>query len=124
MSVVEKLRERIDELEAQVSDLKRLAFGDVSKVPPGLRVSPSCKKILAALIAREACTAKHLFEALYHDRFDDAPEPNVLSVYMSQLRKALRQIGVEIKKDGQCQYYITKEHKELLGEIRYRRLAV
>ena len=99
-------RERIEELEEEVRQLRELLAPTVA-LPASLGLSQSARKVLGALLARSPRTVKKdaLMHALYFN-IDDAPEQKIIDVFIHKIRKALRPLGVEIGTDWGIGYFI------------------
>ena len=92
-----RLRDRIEELEEEVRQLRDLLAPSLG-FPRDFRLTPIEEKILSAIYARAPAVVAHecIRAAVYPDP-DAAPETNVIDVRVSSIRKKLRPYGVEIK---------------------------
>lgn len=94
------LRERIDELEEEVRQLRAYTFGeqDAAPVPAGVTLVATPRRIWGCLWHRRGrlWSRGELLDALYRDA-DSAPEPRILNVYICRLRQSLRGTGAVIE---------------------------
>lgn len=89
-------RDRIDELEEEVRQLREVAFGQDLIPPLAWRLTPT-EATLVRLLVRHPLVRWETFEAaMTAARWDWEAEPKILDVYVSKLRKKLGPFGVEI----------------------------
>lgn len=101
----EELREAIRQLEGQL-------FNAGWEPPQGLKLTRSEYKVLAALASKPRVTKEALYHALYS--FDDGPEPGILNVFISKLRRKLSPMGCEIETIWGLGYGLTDRSREIL----------
>ena len=119
MSTAEaRLRERIDELEETVRQLRVLAFGENLELPIDIKAPRQGKTILRILLSKspKVVTYDHLAAVIWPN--NERADPNrSLSVEICKLRKALREAGVEIKSYWGEGYYLPTASANRLREM-------
>ncbi|HEX5509850.1 MAG TPA: helix-turn-helix domain-containing protein [Pseudolabrys sp.] len=92
--VVQRLRDRIDELEAVLGTERSM----VSRLRQAFGLNRRQAQILGTLLARDMVTRPALYAVLYGDSPDDKwPDDKVLDSHTCCLRRALRNKGVSIR---------------------------
>lgn len=94
MSELERLRNRVDELERVIGVDRSLA----SRLRAAFGLDPNEASTLGMLLNRNFVTSGALFTVLFAARPDcDWPAPRVTDVYICKLRKKLKPRGITIK---------------------------
>lgn len=97
MSELQRLRDRVEELETMLG----ISEGDMVLYRRTLRLDPDSARVLGFIVARRGRLASKadLFAALYGAKPEsDWPESEkIIEVRICAIRKALKQIGVEIE---------------------------
>ena len=88
-------RERIDELEEEVRQLRDLLFSErqftfLVRCREVLGTTPIEARLLQALTKRRTMTREALMIALYSDRPDDPPQAKIIDVLVCKLRNRLK----------------------------------
>ena len=113
MSEIERLRDRIEELEQVLG----VGSDDVARYRNALGITIEQAKILGLLMRRAGTvTRASIFTVLFGARPDcDQPtDDKVIDVHVCKLRKPLRRLGVEIRPDWGFGYFITRNEKAAL----------
>lgn len=120
MSELERLRDRVAELED--------ATGLTAKVPrhliprdliSGARVaSPMVCRVIGILLTRDFGDRDALFSTLYGAKHEDEqPDIKCLDIHVSQARRGLRSLGVEIKTLYGRGWYMDEANKTKLRAL-------
>lgn len=110
MSELERLRERVRELEA--------VLGLRIDLPNALGLTPIETRIVGILISREIVSGEAIFSAVYGGKpYADQPDQKVVEVHLVKIRRKLRKHGVKIKNSYGVGYYIEKADRAKLKEL-------
>src|SRR5260221_2612574 len=94
MSEVERLRDRVEQLEEVLGIDRSLT----SRLRQAFGLEPGKAPILGMLLARDFVTRESLYIVLYADRPEcDWPEEKVMDVQICKLRRILRRHGIAIE---------------------------
>lgn len=122
MDDVTALRARIDQLEFENEQL-RTALGEYVSFD-GLPALTRTERRIISLLALRPRTHDQLYAALYADRAS-GPYAQVVSVFISRLRKKLKDYGIEIKNEAGIGYRlpdaslaIVERHRVSIGVVR------
>lgn len=117
-----ELRERIDELEETIRQLRDELVPQESWLwfPREWKMTPTQAKVLAFIMARSPGMAKR--EALLTNCFsviggDDLPEIKIVDVVICQLRKRMAPLAIDIRTVWGNGYEISKRDAEFLRQI-------
>lgn len=105
----ERLRDRIDQLEA-VQGMKFLT-------PIEWRLTGSESRVFGVLMAREVATKDAVMAALYRDTSKDEAEIKIVDVLICKARKKLAPFGVSIETRWGEGYFLTPATKALVREM-------
>lgn len=89
-------RDRVDELEDEVRQLKVLAFGKDLNPPSQWRLTSRETVLIRLLALHDRVRAESFLTAMTDIVWDYDPEPKIFDVYICKLRKKLAPFGVEI----------------------------
>lgn len=98
MSVREReLEDRLAELQEENRQLRKL-IGAETFFDPELKLSASQARLLAYIFARSPnlVPKDKIFEALWFDHVDDAPEQKIIDVTLCYMTPKLRRFDIEI----------------------------
>lgn len=105
------LRERIEELEYENAELRRILKPTGARFKVEWALTPAETAILATLLQRESATYEHLAVAAGVDQ--DAADPEFgVKVHVCRMRPRLRKDGIEIKTIWHVGYALTAEMKK------------
>jgi hypothetical protein len=94
MDEVQRLRDRVDELE----QILGVDLSLTSRLRGVLGITRDQARMLGLLLNRNMVTHDAMFTVLYGDRPEcDQPQPKVMDVQLCKLRKVTSQRGVDIK---------------------------
>ena len=88
------LRERIDLLEEEVRQLREQLMPE--GIHPPCHLPPARLTLFRMLATGRRISREAAMRALYSDRIDAEPDPQVVTVHISLLRKALAPYGYRI----------------------------
>lgn len=109
-----RLRDRVDELEETVRQLRALA-SEARPLPQWVPyLTRREETMLRLFLARESVSIEAM-ETVIHD--GDAKSYNLLSVYVFKLRSKLAKFGVTIKTLHGRGYSLTPESKALFSQV-------
>lgn len=106
MSEIERLRDRVDELEE--------LLGIRLKLPNEFGLTPMETKYVGVLIRREIANRDMIFNAIYGGLSDR--DPKIIDVHICKIRKKLAAKGFEIKNRYGEGYYLEPEARASLKE--------
>ena len=112
MSELERLRDRVDELEE--------LLGVRGTIPRKMfRSCPlAAEQLIGMLLARPSITREAAYTALYGGRPEaDQPMEKIIGTRMCQARKALTPHGIAVKTVWGSGYYMTGENKAKLRAL-------
>lgn len=118
---IRRQRDRIEELEEEVRQLRELVAPRVHWAP-GLGLSPLDKKVLSVLIAKSPApvTRDRIMAAVYPDP-DSAAGPKTIDTVICRVRKRLAHHGVHIGSAGYFSgWYIDRENAAILAGLQVK----
>jgi len=117
-----QLRERIEYLEAENANLRQVIRNEIEgatifTVRKRLGITKSCARILVQLLANDSVSYDAIFHELYCNR-NDPPEPQVIKVFVTNLRRVLKTHGIYIMTTWGQGYYLTPDMRsKVMGLI-------
>lgn len=109
----ERLRARVRELEE--------AMGMDFLAPLEFGLTGCESRVLGILLARDICTKKAIYAALYDSFIDDRDrEPKIVDVFICKIRKKVRPFGVEILTVWGVGYQMDAAAKDLVRSFMLR----
>jgi len=109
MTELERLRDRVEELEELIGLTIDLPFYR-------LALSPTQARLLGLLLKRDFVTRDFAFVAMYGGRPEaDQPDIKCIDIYIHFLRKKLDQYGISIRTRGG--YFMEPADKKRLYEV-------
>lgn len=117
--LLRRVAELEDELEAantRLRDLETTVFRE-HPVPLSLKLTRNESRILGLLLARDVVSRDLIMLALYSgDYRRDPPEPKIVDVFMSNVRKKLAAVTVTVQTIWGTGWALTREDKDrILG---------
>jgi DNA-binding response OmpR family regulator len=115
MSEIERLRERVTQLEGVIG-FDRSHTGQIRIAFP--KIEPTLAEILAMLLKREFVTRDGLYAVLYGTRPDnEMPDERVLDVQVCRLRSHLKPFGIAFETASGSGWYMPKPQKTKLRAV-------
>lgn len=108
---------RIAALEDQVEYLEAQLMDQDVKFPDAWPLTPSERKVLRQLLKLRVAKQNSLLAALYSERGGDEPEPNVIRVLISRMRRNLLPFGIKIKTVRGEGYSLSPEMKARIKSL-------
>lgn len=112
------LRERVDELESLVREMNAETGDEELLIDFNPHLTTTERKIVGLLMKFSRLSKTRIFESLYGNRPNDAPEPKIVDVLVCKIRKKFAQtnLGVAIKTIWGFGYAIEPEDIKRLRE--------
>lgn len=102
-----------DTLAEEVIQLRAAMTMDV-QFPETWKLSPKHQELLRHLLAREVISRDSAMALLYGSYIDDPPSPEIINVFVSQLRSRIRPYGGSIARNRGGGWSISPEIKQHL----------
>ena len=110
------LQDRIDQLEFENAELKA-ALNISMTTPRFFRLSSKEQQLFSLLVSRPQFLAyKTALLALYQDRIGDEPEPQIIKVYICNIRRKLKPFGIKIGTHWGRGWYLEDGWREALNK--------
>lgn len=111
------LRAENDELRERVRQLEGLLNHTVYLLPKELGLTRTEETVLSSLLAHPTMTRDHAMHALYNGRGDAEPDVKIIDIYVSRLRKKLKDLGIEIKTEWGRGYSLVPASKAIIQKM-------
>lgn len=111
----QKLRERVEELEETVRQLREQLVPTDARICREWRLSRTQALIFLHLTSREVATKESIEAALYSDRAGDYPTSNVIGALIHGARKKLEPFGITIETVWGIGWSLKDRHQFLAG---------
>ncbi|NEI71041.1 hypothetical protein GR212_15790 [Rhizobium lusitanum] len=112
----DRLIAKIYDLEAMVESLKVFNTDNmVLSIKEKFKLTLTEARFLTALGDGRPHSKRALFEYVYHDQFDDAPEMKIIDVFICKLRKKIFPFGLKIETIHSSGYKL--HDRELLAQV-------
>jgi two-component system cell cycle response regulator CtrA len=124
---VQKIETENDELRAQNEDLQfrirelQTAVGMSYSLPMCLPLTSREAALLGVLMQRDVATKDMILMALYNGM--DEPQVKIIDVFVCKMRKKLQPFEIEISTLWGRGYYLAKEMKEKVRQLREQELT-
>lgn len=110
MSEIERLRDRVAELEEML--------GIRFELPNALGLTPLEARIVGVLIKREIASRDYIYWAVYGDLPDcDQPDIKTIEVHIVKIRRKLAAHGISILNRYNVGYYVDKQTRDTLKKL-------
>ncbi|MGX1098894.1 DNA-binding response OmpR family regulator [Amorphus sp. MBR-141] len=100
----------IEQLRSEVRSLRKCLVASDVTVPSEWGLTRSERTIFLSLLQSEAVSRDGIMTALYSSQ-ESRPEPKILDVFLSRLRKKTKDVGVDIRTDYGFGYRLVDRSK-------------
>jgi hypothetical protein len=121
MSELERLRDRVEELEEALGLTAEMPNGFLRAISKWHRSGPMSQKCLGLLLTRTFCDRAALYAVLYGARPEcDQPDSRIIDVYILSVRRALADHGIKLHTVYGRGWYLDDADKYKLREMMAR----
>jgi DNA-binding response OmpR family regulator len=93
---VQELREELECARVVISDMRKAIRRECEWWPKAGTLTPYEQIVFGLLLRRRRASRSQIFDFMYGDRIEDPPDPKIIDIFVSRMRRKLKGTGIQI----------------------------